>query len=363
MKICVVVNKFVRGAGISEYLFGLLKEMKKKHDITLLAPEININVPYTKKVEFSTNINGIKFFLPYKTGNLPKFDVVISNYPTITAVKTGVKISKKQGIPHIIIDYGVAEPKQFRGMELRTRIAHWVGLKSMKASYSSADMVLPISNFLKKVYIDPLGIKSHVIMGGIDFKEFQKKYDVGAMKKLKLKKDDFALFVGRASRHKGVHLVAQAFKKIGYPVKFLAVVGEPVGAYAEELRELSDKNFIIHKEIIPREIRNELYQNCMFYVSGSLWEGLNLGLLEAQACGKPVVAFEIGAHPEVVVNGKTGFLVKEGDINALAEAMEKLIKNPGLREKMGKEAKEWAKKFDWPAIAKKVEKELKAVVS
>ena len=57
------------------------------------------------------------------------------------------------------------------------------------------------------------------------------------------------------------------------------------------------------------------------YVTASQNEGFNLPAVEAQACGKPVVAFDVGAHKEVV---KNGILVPEGDIQGFTSAMSKL---------------------------------------
>jgi len=64
-------------------------------------------------------------------------------------------------------------------------------------------------------------------------------------------------------------------------------------------------------------------------------------LVEAQACGKPVVAFNFGPHPEVVKEGETGFLVPPRDVGALAEAVIRLVKNDKLRQEMGKNASKW----------------------
>ena len=59
------------------------------------------------------------------------------------------------------------------------------------------------------------------------------------------------------------------------------------------------------------------------YVTASLWEGFNLPIAEAQACGKKVVAFGIGSHPEVV---KNGILIKKDDIDGFADAIIRLLK-------------------------------------
>ena len=65
------------------------------------------------------------------------------------------------------------------------------------------------------------------------------------------------------------------------------------------------------------------YAACDLYVTASLWEGFNLPVAEAQACGKRAVAFDVCSHPEVV---KNGILVKENDNEAFADAVISLLK-------------------------------------
>jgi glycosyltransferase involved in cell wall biosynthesis len=160
------------------------------------------------------------------------------------------------------------------------------------------------------------------------------------------------------SPHKGVHLVVEALNKIGFPIIFVVDGGHSIGDYAEEVKRKGGKKLIL-TDVLKYTERNELYQKCMFYVTGSQWEGLNLTLLEAQASGKPVIAFDLCAHPEVV-GPKSGFLVK--DTKEMAAKMKKLIEDKKLRQEMGKEGKKFAKKFDWPIIAKNVEKDIAKVM-
>ncbi len=71
------------------------------------------------------------------------------------------------------------------------------------------------------------------------------------------------------------------------------------------------------------------------FVMSSVTEGLGTSLLDAMACGKPIVATTAGGMPEVVADGATGLLVPPRDHQSMAEAIVKLLTNPELRARMG----------------------------
>ena len=94
---------------------------------------------------------------------------------------------------------------------------------------------------------------------------------------------------------------------------------------------------------------------CDFFVLPSLSEGVSFVAKEAAACQLPVVASDIGAIPELVVDNKTGLLVKPENSASLVEAISLLIEKPQLRKEMGLEARRLVeKKFSWPVQAKLV---------
>jgi len=99
-----------------------------------------------------------------------------------------------------------------------------------------------------------------------------------------------------------------------------------------------------------------MLQNCTFYCLASLGEAYNMTILEAQACGKPVLLFNAGAPPEIVQDEKTGILIEPDDISEYAQKIKLLSFNKALREKMGAAAKAWAKKFDWNVLGKEFER-------
>ena len=78
-----------------------------------------------------------------------------------------------------------------------------------------------------------------------------------------------------------------------------------------------------------------------------------MAIIEAMAAGKPVVATRVGGVPELVQEAETGFLVKVGDVQALAERLARLLADPALRRRMGQRAREVAwERFSRERIAR-----------
>lgn len=90
-------------------------------------------------------------------------------------------------------------------------------------------------------------------------------------------------------------------------------------------------------------------------VMPSLYESFGMVALEAMACGTPVVASDVGGLSFVVRDGETGFLVPGQDAQALANCLEHLIRNPELREKLGKRGTAVAREYAWSRVADRME--------
>src|SRR5690606_14243757 len=92
------------------------------------------------------------------------------------------------------------------------------------------------------------------------------------------------------------------------------------------------------------------------FVLPSLWEGFGYVLAEAQLCQKPVIAFDISSNPELVVEGRTGFLVPVNDIGAFADKVQRLYENAEERRFMGLAAREHIRvNFDKKKQIQKIE--------
>ncbi len=121
-------------------------------------------------------------------------------------------------------------------------------------------------------------------------------------------------------------------------ISFL-LVGD--GALTGELKKLCiylkiEKNVIFAGE---RSDIPEILSLTDIFVLPSLREGLGLAILEAMACGKPVIATNVGGIPEIVKNGVSGILVSPGDPEALQTAIKELLDDKEMQKKMGYEGK------------------------
>jgi len=89
---------------------------------------------------------------------------------------------------------------------------------------------------------------------------------------------------------------------------------------------------------VPRADPSTYYASLDLYLNTSLHEGLPLSILEAMACGKPVVASKVGGIPEIISHGEEGFLVEGRDPQEFAKWCLKLIRDKELRILMGQNA-------------------------
>lgn len=118
------------------------------------------------------------------------------------------------------------------------------------------------------------------------------------------------------------------------PIKFIIVGDGPERSNLEaKARHLGIAHLITFTGSVAH--LQTYYQSADVLLMTSDWEGTPNVILEAMACGLPVVATRVGGIPEIVCDGATGFLVAPGDIDGLAQAVLKLIRNKEARVQMG----------------------------
>jgi glycosyltransferase involved in cell wall biosynthesis len=150
----------------------------------------------------------------------------------------------------------------------------------------------------------------------------------------------FALFVGRLSPEKGLETLLEGWRQLRHPIPLKVVGAGPLlGSLEKWIRDRSIPSVDLVGGV-PRVRVVQMMREARFLVFPSEWyEGLPLTLLEAFACGLPVVASRLGAMREVVEEGVNGTLFNPGDPEDLGKKIEALIAKPDKLKAMSREAR------------------------
>ncbi len=140
-------------------------------------------------------------------------------------------------------------------------------------------------------------------------------------------------------------LLLRAFARVGaaHPRLKLVIAGdEPTAEIRQLAVDLGVAERVQFAGYVPADELPALYRGATVFVFPSLQEGLGISVVEAMACGVPVVATRSGGPEGLVQEGLTGRLVPSGDVAALAEAIDGLLRNPERRSAMGAASREYA---------------------
>lgn len=308
---------------------------KKGNDVTIFALEAQIKSKKYKVEKIGMPRNSFlqrvyRLFFPLflkdtYIKNLKEFDEIISlNYPMdLFAVKAKNKFNKR----YTAWVSGIA-PGENITEKLYMSIFRYFYIKCLRY----ADEIICVSNYVKNRLIEKSGIgpeRFKVVYNEIDKNRFNKDIHKEYKSKInqiieqyKLKDKITFLYVGRLATSKRIHLLIKAFNrvKIDCQNSKLIIVGKPTfKRYFKKLVRMADED-VIFTGFVKDEDLPAYYAVCDAFVTASHDEGFNLPAAEAQACDKPVIAFDIGSHPEIV---KKGELIPEGDYEGLVNAMAK----------------------------------------
>lgn len=174
------------------------------------------------------------------------------------------------------------------------------------------------------------------------------------------------VFMGRLKEYKRVDLVIRAVALLrdrGLDVQ-LQIGG--AGSREGPLRSLADRLGVADRVrllgFVTEEEKVELLRRSWIHVLTSSKEGWGISNVEAAACGTPTVASDAPGLRESVRDGETGLLVPHGDVGALADALEALIRDPESRAAMALRARSFAEGLSWDASASRLDGILRRVV-
>jgi glycosyltransferase involved in cell wall biosynthesis len=157
------------------------------------------------------------------------------------------------------------------------------------------------------------------------------------------------IYAGQLTQRKGLAYLLRGYRKFERRDSRLTLVGSPVGS-TEPLRPYAD--LFEHVRHQTRPALAAMYRAADVFVFPTLIEGMPLVVLEAMACGLPVIVTANGPA-DIVRDGIDGFVIPERDENAICDRLERLYRAPDLRVQMGRQAALRAREFAWSAYAAK----------
>jgi len=245
-------------------------------------------------------------------------------------------------------------------------------------AYNTADGVIAVSQQMKTDVVEAYGIdqkKVTVIHNGIDPEFYKPTFDSDLLVEYGINPEiPFVLFVGRITRQKGISQLIAAAQYFNKNCQIVLCAGAPdTPEIAKETEDLianlkqKREGIILISEMLPREKIKILYSHARVFACPSLYEPFGIINLEAMSCETPVVGSAVGGIPEIIVEGKTGYLidlesVSRTDFNPknpdefqqhFAQKINLLLDDEDLANAMGKTGrKRVLEKFSWESIAK-----------
>ena len=351
------LNKY-QWAGKENYVFNLIKALAvlDKHNIyyLYLNKDLKFDLPvnFNKRIIKAPNIFWHLFVI---------FDLLFLKPDFYFSPTSFIVPSFKFFTPCIIVVHDLVSflPKN-KKHNVKARIIEKIFLK---LACKRAKYIVAISQSTKNDLTSFLKIKSDKIK--VIYPSYSSKFKLnknyvlsGALNKYNLPKN-FILFIGTLEPRKNIITLIEAFHDLIVNYKIteykLVVVGKKGWHYEDifkKVEELNLKSKIIFTGYVRGKDLSFLYCAAICFVYPSLHEGFGLPVLEAMACGCPVVASNVSSLPEVA--GEAAFLFNPYSSKELSNALNGILTDYSLRSKMKQAGLEQVQKFSWTRTAQSI---------
>ena len=349
MKIAMVGQFPPHVGGVGVHIHTLSKELVKQgHEVFVITyphkdiKDIDgihvigtrgINVPGVRGLMFKKNAKKALEEL-LKTEDI---DIIHGHY-LFPAGAAAVEVGNEHGIKTYITAHGSDMFEVYKKQPLMR--------STIKNVLKKADVVLAVSNALKHEIIATgvtgISNKTRICWNSVDINKFSSKENNTFKEENKLLDKPIVLFVGNLIKRKNVDSLLEA-KKIANSDYYLVIVGG--GPLFKKLNQkVEDENI---RDVIFLGSRNDvenIIPSCDVLVLPSLSESFGLVLIEALACGKPVIGSNVGGITEII-NDDVGLLVNPTKISSIASAIDKVINDVEFRVGLSLNARNRAKVF------------------
>ncbi len=261
--------------------------------------------------------------------------------------------SRMKGIPMILSVYDLSLVT-FRDHHPRERVWFYNAFLPRRLRYASH--ILTISRFVQSeiqtiMKVSPERISAVLLAPDPLFTPRDPERTRRVQKTYHLP-DTYFLFVGSLEPRKNLNLIIQAMtgRDQTLPLVLAGWDGWGDKAWKQEMRTAGLADRVFMTGYVDDETLACLYSGARALIYPSLYEGFGLPVLEAMACGCPVICSHAASLPEAA--GDAGLLIDPHDPEDLARAMDRISHDPDLRQTMAKKGLEWAGRFSWRKTAR-----------
>lgn len=246
---------------------------------------------------------------------------------------------------------GQFQKKDFWQLKIWSAISIFVSKAVFAISNSTKNDIVRHYPFARgKVYVTPLAYDSSKFNLNVSQKDVRRvrgRYSIVR---------DYVLYLGTLKPSKNIEGLLEAFSRVSNtesPIS-LVIAGKKGWMYEsifEKVKKLGLQEDVIFTDFVPEEDKPGLIAGAKVFVLPSFWEGFGLDVLNAMACGVPVVVSNVGSLPEVA--GRAGILVNPENFESIAEAIKEVLLAPATKYNSMREAGvAQAKEFSWEKTAR-----------
>ncbi|WP_447979709.1 glycosyltransferase family 4 protein [Candidatus Nitrospira bockiana] len=358
MRVGIDANPILRSRGgigwHSYYLLRALMELKED-DLEVIAyaepgclPHEVLKEPWAQNSRIQWRAAG-RWAMRWR-GSLDRLDVFHGpNFKMPTAGRYGGVVT--------IHDIWLARYPQYS----RKLFGQWLASRRTRRTAARARKIITVSEYSARDLHELYGVpkdKLVVIHNGVS-ERFHPDPDpeklAGLRRRFGWSSDQFLLFVGGADPRKNHKAVVEAYRRQAEALKdyALVLVGTPTHRYADLGDTIATSGLggrIVSTGPLSAEELRLLYSHAALFVFPSIYEGFGMPVLEAMACGAPVVTSNTTALPEVA--GDAAILVTPTDVEELAQAMLGVVNDATLRARLRAKGLERVKAFTWEKAAR-----------
>jgi len=324
---------------------------KKNHEIIIITKKNDNIIKYQIKNKYKFNsiklilIKCINFSFPYILYNFPihlnvksiinyiKPDIIhVNNLPFFSTVQY-IHAAKKLNIPSIVHVHGVIGQKNIL-INYAQKIFLVVFSKIIFKETNLFICLTPKDAYeICKYGCDPNKIR--VIPNGVDVKKFKPNNKIHT---------EYIYWGGRFVPEKGLKYLIEAIKLVKRTKSDIRLLMAGDGPLLPKIHKMINKYHLMDDVKflgkMPLEKIPLLINSSSMCVLPSLKEGMPFALLEAMACGKPVIGSNISGIRDIINNGENGLLITPGDSKELASAILKLLEDKDLGQVLGRNARQ-----------------------